>query len=61
MNKFKGLGVAMVTPFKADNSIDFDGLEKLTNHLIDGGVRYLVVMGTTGENPTISSNEQKEI
>lgn len=61
MNKFKGLGVAMVTPFKADKSIDFDGLEKLTNHLIDGGVRYLVVMGTTGENPTISSNEQKEI
>ena len=33
----------------------------MTNHLIDGGVRYLVVMGTTGENPTISSNEQKEI
>ena len=61
MNKFKGLGVAMVTPFKADKSIDFDGLEKLTNHLIDGGVRYLVVMGTTGENPTIRLHEQKEI
>ena len=47
MSKFKGLGVAMVTPFKTDKSVDFDGLEKLTNHLVDGGVKYLVVMGTT--------------
>ena len=61
MEKFRGLGVAMVTPFNADKSIDFDGLEKLTNHLIDGGVNYLVVMGTTGENPTINYAEQQEI
>ena len=61
MNKFKGLGVAMVTPFKTDKSIDFEGLENLTNHLIDGGVKYLVVMGTTGENPTITTEEQNEI
>lgn len=61
MSKFKGLGVAMVTPFKTDKSVDFDGLEKLTNHLVDGGVKYLVVMGTTGENPTISPEEQNEI
>jgi len=58
---FKGLGVAMVTPFNADGTIDFVGLEKLTNHLVDGGVNYLVVMGTTGENPTISNAEQQEI
>ncbi len=61
MEKFKGLGVAMVTPFNANGSIDYIGLEKLTLHLIDGGVDYLVVMGTTGENPTISSVEQHQI
>ncbi len=61
MEHFSGLGVAMVTPFNADGSIDFLGLENLTNHLIDGGVSYLVVMGTTGENPTISGSEQAEI
>tara|TARA_B100001059_G_scaffold236661_1_gene288792 strand:+ start:11582 stop:12454 length:873 start_codon:yes stop_codon:yes gene_type:complete len=61
MNKFKGLGVALVTPFKTDKSIDFEGLENLINHLIDGGVKYLVVMGTTGENPTITIEEQYDI
>lgn len=61
MDKFKGLGVAMVTPFNEDGSIDFVGLENLTNHLINGGVSYLVVMGTSGENPTINIQEQREI
>lgn len=61
MKKFIGLGVAMVTPFNADGSIDYLGLEKLTNHLVDGGVNYLVVMGTTGENPTINNDEQQAI
>lgn len=61
MNKFKGLGVAMVTPFNNDGSIDFVGLENLTKHLVEGGVDYLVVMGTTGENPTISNEEQQQI
>lgn len=61
MNKFNGLGVAMVTPFKTDKSIDFEALERLTNHLIDGGVKYLVVMGTTGENPTLSVQEQYQV
>jgi 4-hydroxy-tetrahydrodipicolinate synthase len=61
MEKFKGLGVAMVTPFNTDGSIDYLGLEKLTNHLVDGGVNYLVVMGTTGENPTINNKEQQTI
>jgi 4-hydroxy-tetrahydrodipicolinate synthase len=59
--KFRGLGVAMVTPFNADGSIDFVGLEKLTIHLIEGGVHFLVVMGTTGENPTINNDEQAQI
>jgi len=61
MGKFRGLGVAMVTPFNADGSIDFSGLKKLTIHLVDGGVNYLVVMGTTGENPTILNDEQQAI
>ena len=61
MEKFKGLGVAMVTPFNADGSIDYLGLERLTNHLVDGGVNCLVVMGTTGENPTINNEEQQAI
>lgn len=61
MKKFNGLGVAMVTPFLQNGDIDFTSLKKLTEHLINGGVNYLVVMGTTGENPTISSSEQAQI
>ncbi len=60
-HKFKGLGVAMVTPFKADGSIDFDGLTALANHLIDGGVDYLVVQGTTGESATMSLSEKQAV
>lgn len=59
--KFRGLGVAMVTPFTADGKVDFVGLEKLVNHLINGGVNYLVVQGTTGENVTLSSDEKEEV
>jgi 4-hydroxy-tetrahydrodipicolinate synthase len=60
-SKFEGLGVAMVTPFKNDLSIDFPALRNLTNFLIDGNVDYLVVMGTTGENPTLNEKEQRQI
>ncbi|MFT4600937.1 MAG: 4-hydroxy-tetrahydrodipicolinate synthase [Arenicella sp.] len=59
MRKFRGLGVAMVTPFSADGSIDLPALEKLTNFLIDGGVDYLVVQGTTGESPVLSKEEKQ--
>ena len=61
MNNLKGLGVAMVTPFKVNKEIDYPALEKLTNYLIDGGVDYLVVMGTTGEAATLSMIEKQEI
>jgi 4-hydroxy-tetrahydrodipicolinate synthase len=61
MNKFRGLGVAMVTPFKKDKAVDFEALNKLTEHLVSNGADYLVVMGTTGENPTISISEQLDI
>ncbi len=61
MKKFRGLGVAMVTPFTSNGNIDFESLKKLSSHLIKGGADYLVVMGTTGENPTINNEEQAEI
>lgn len=60
-NQFKGTGVALVTPFKQDHSIDFDGLKKLVHHQIDNGTNYLVIMGTTGESPTISKSEKQAI
>ena len=58
MKNIKGLGVAMVTPFLADGSIDFESLERLTIFLIDNGVDYLVVQGTTGESPVLSEIEK---
>ena len=51
----------MVTPFQENGQVDFSGLEKLTNHLIDGGVDYLVVQGTTGESATMSSEEKRDV
>ena len=51
----------MVTPFKQDKFVDFDALEKLTNHLINGGVDFLVVLGTTGESATMNRGERKEV
>jgi 4-hydroxy-tetrahydrodipicolinate synthase len=59
--KLKGTGVAMVTPFRNDDSIDFGALKKLTEHIVKGGVEYLVIMGTTGENPVLSYQEQNTV
>lgn len=53
--------MALITPFDSDHNIDFNGLEKLVNHCIDGGVDYLVVMGTTGENAVLSNAEKQEV
>jgi 4-hydroxy-tetrahydrodipicolinate synthase len=61
MNIFKGTGVALVTPFNSDFSIDFEGLKKLVQLQIDGGTDFLVVQGTTGESPTLSSDEKSKI
>jgi len=61
MNQLQGTGVALVTPFQDDSSIDFDGLKNLIEHVISGGVDYLVVMGTTGESATLTSKEKKEV
>ncbi|RPH32565.1 MAG: 4-hydroxy-tetrahydrodipicolinate synthase [Bacteroidales bacterium] len=59
--KFKGLGVAMVTPFTHEKEIDYNATEKLIEHLIGGGVDYLVVLGTTGETATLSDKEKKSL
>ncbi|WP_339610504.1 4-hydroxy-tetrahydrodipicolinate synthase [uncultured Planktosalinus sp.] len=61
MKKFYGTGVALVTPFKIDFSIDFDGLEGVVNHCIKGGVEYLVVLGTTAESATLSLEEKQQV
>jgi 4-hydroxy-tetrahydrodipicolinate synthase len=61
MNKFHGTGVALVTPFKADGSVDFNGLKNLINYMIDGKVEYLVSLGTTGEASTLNKEEKKKI
>jgi 4-hydroxy-tetrahydrodipicolinate synthase len=57
-NKFTGTGVALITPFRKDGSIDFNSLEKLVEHQISNGVDYLVVMGTTGEAATLTKDER---
>lgn len=58
---FSGTGVALVTPFRTDLSIDYDALGQLIDHVIDGGVDYLVALGTTGETPTMTAAEKKEV
>ena len=60
MQSLIGTGVALVTPFKQDFSIDTEALKRIVNFSIDGGIEYLVVLGTTAENATLSS-EEKEI
>jgi 4-hydroxy-tetrahydrodipicolinate synthase len=61
MEKFHGTGVALVTPFNTDRSVDYQGLKNLINHLVDGRVDYLVSLGTTGETATLSKEEKKKI
>src|SRR5450759_2050445 len=61
MKKFKGTGVAIVTPFKNDTSIDFAALGRVIDHIIKGGVNYIVAMGTTGESVTLTKDEKKAL
>ncbi|MBP5984224.1 MAG: 4-hydroxy-tetrahydrodipicolinate synthase [Fluviicola sp.] len=61
MNQFKGAGVALVTPFLADMSIDYPALRKLVREQIAGGTNFLVVQGTTGESPTLTSDEKQKV
>ena len=57
----KGMGVALITPFKDDESIDFDALSKLIEYQIHNGIDYLVVLGTTAETPTLTEQEKNEV
>ena len=57
----KGMGVALITPFKDDESIDFDALSKLIEYQIQNGIDYLVVLGTTAETPTLTEQEKNEV
>lgn len=60
-HKFRGTGVALVTPFTNDGSVDYPALENLVDHVIKGGVDYLVALGTTSEAPTLSADEKLEV
>ena len=59
--KFTGTGVAIITPFKSDYSVDFPALERVTEHVIKGKVNYIVVLGTTGESVTLNKSEKIEV
>ncbi|WP_345948404.1 4-hydroxy-tetrahydrodipicolinate synthase [Mucilaginibacter sp. PAMB04274] len=61
MEMFHGTGVAMVTPFDANGQVDYAGLENLIDYLIEGGINYLVSLGTTGESATLNKEEKKKI
>jgi 4-hydroxy-tetrahydrodipicolinate synthase len=59
--KLQGTGVAIVTPFRRDYSIDFPALERLLKHLLENKVNYIVVLGTTGESATLNKDEKKAL
>ncbi len=61
MSNLKGVGVALVTPFNEDLSVDFDSLTKLVDYNIDNGTNYLVVLGTTAEAATLSNDDKKQV
>ena len=61
MSIFTGAGVAIVTPFKEDKTVDFDTFEKLINFQIENGTDAIVVCGTTGEPSTLSEDEQLNV
>lgn len=60
-DKFIGTGVAMITPFRKDHSIDFQAIKKLLNHLLTNNIDYLLILGTTGECATLSKDERKAV
>ncbi|NLP58204.1 4-hydroxy-tetrahydrodipicolinate synthase [Lutibacter sp. B1] len=61
MKELLGTGVALVTPFNEDKSVDFEGLERLVNFQIENGINYLVVLGTTGEPATLTAEEKEQV
>ena len=61
MNKFVGTGVALVTPFDINGNVDYVAFSRLLAHVVDGGVDYVLVMGTTGETPCLSAEERRQV
>lgn len=61
MQQFRGTGVALVTPFRDDLSVDYDGLTAVVEHCIAGGVDYFVMLGTTAESATLSKEEKAQV
>lgn len=61
MNELRGLGTALITPFKADGSVDFEALARLLDTQLTGHVDYIVVLGTTGEAATMTEEEKREV
>ena len=61
LSSLHGLGVAMVTPFNEQGNVDFPALQRMVEHQIKGGTAFLVVLGTTGETPTLSAAEQRRV
>lgn len=57
----RGTGVALVTPFNSNGSVDYNALGRVIDTMIDGGVEYLITLGTTGETPTLEKEEKKDI
>ena len=60
-NPFRGTGIALITPFKQDLSVDTESLIRIVNHVIDNGADFLVALGTTSEAPTLSADEKKHV
>lgn len=60
-NRFRGLGVALITPFNANGTIDHAALAKVVEHQVVGGIDFIVVMGTTGESATLSAKEKQQV
>ena len=58
---FKGLGVALVTPFMENGAVDFAAVARIVDNLVEGGVDYILVLGTTGETPTLTKDERKAL
>jgi len=61
IDKFRGTGVALVTPFDVSGNVDYNSLEKVINHIIRGGVDYVVSLGTTGETPVLTKEEKDKV
>lgn len=59
--RFTGTGVAIITPFNEDSSVDYSSLAKVTDHCISNGVNYIVVLGTTGESATLTKDEKNQV